>query len=93
MTSSLRTIGLVSRCSPCGRVLGLAAGLVDRNDDSMEFRSEITLGKNDAIDLAGALHMAAVELRRKGVFELAHRLDGLTDWLEELLVADQDDEG
>ncbi len=33
------------------------------------------------------------ELRRSGVFELAHRLDGLTDWLEELLVADQDDEG
>jgi hypothetical protein len=35
--------------------------------------------------------MAAVELRRNGVFELAHRLEGLTDWIEELLVDDQGD--
>lgn len=52
----------------------------------MEFRDELTLSKEEAFDLAGALHMAAVELRRNGVFELAHRLDGLTDWLEELLI-------
>ena len=52
----------------------------------MDFRDEITLTKDEAFDLAGALHMASVELRRNGVFELAHRLDGLTDWLEELLI-------
>jgi len=39
-------------------------------------------------DLAGALHLAATELRRNGVFELAHRLDGMTEWLEELLIED-----
>lgn len=55
-------------------------------NDNMEFRDEITLTKEEAFDLAGALHMAAVELRRNGVFELPHRLDGLTDWLEELLI-------
>ncbi len=52
----------------------------------MEFREEITLTKDEAFDLAGALHMASTELRRNGVFELAHRLDGLTEWLEELLI-------
>jgi hypothetical protein len=52
----------------------------------MEFRSEIRLTKDEALDLAGALGLAAVELRRNGVFELAHRLDGYVDWLEDLLV-------
>jgi hypothetical protein len=56
----------------------------------MQFRSEINLGKEDALDLAGALHMAAGELRRNGVYELAHRLESLTDWLEELLIEGQD---
>ncbi len=56
----------------------------------MEFRAEITLSKDEALDLAGALHMAGIELRRNGIFELAHRLDGLTDWLEELLIDGQD---
>lgn len=55
-------------------------------DYIMEFREEITLTKEEAFDLAGALHMASTELRRSGVFELAHRLDGLTEWLEELLI-------
>lgn len=54
----------------------------------MRFRDEITLSKDDAFDLAGALHLASTELRRNGVFELAHRLDGLTEWLEELLIED-----
>jgi hypothetical protein len=53
----------------------------------MDFRDEITLTKDEAFDLAGALHMASVELRRNGVFELAHRLDGLTDWLAQPLHA------
>lgn len=52
----------------------------------MEFRSEIQLTKDEALDLAGAVGLAAVELRRNGVFELAHRLDGYVDWLEDLLV-------
>jgi hypothetical protein len=50
-------------------------------DDTMDFRDEITLSKDEAFDLAGALHMPSVELRRNGVFELAHRLDGSpTGW-------------
>ena len=52
----------------------------------MEFLDEITLTKDQVFDLAGALHMASLELRRNGVFELPHRLDGLTEWLEELLI-------
>lgn len=51
----------------------------------MEFRAEVRVTKDDALDLAGALGLAAVELRRNGVFELAHRLDGYVDWLEDLL--------
>jgi hypothetical protein len=57
----------------------------------MRFRDRITLTKEEALDVAGTFHMAAVELRRNGVFELAHRLEGLTDWIEELLVDDQGD--
>lgn len=52
----------------------------------MRFRDEIRLTKEDSFDLASALQMASVELRRNGVFELAHRLDGLAEWLEELLI-------
>lgn len=57
----------------------------------MKFRDSISLTKEEALDVAGAFHMAAVELRRNGVSELAHRLEALTDWIEELLVDDQDD--
>lgn len=53
----------------------------------MEFRAEIRVAKDDALDLAGALGLAAVELRRYGIFELAHRLDSYVDWLEDLLAA------
>lgn len=54
----------------------------------MEFRATIEISKDEALDLAGAVGLAAIELRRNGVFELAHRLDGYVDWLEDLLVED-----
>jgi hypothetical protein len=56
----------------------------------MEFAAAIVLSKEEALDLAEAMHLAGQELRRLGNSELAHRLRAQIDLIEDRLTPGTD---
>jgi hypothetical protein len=60
-------------------------------EDSAQFPEFITFTKDEVMDLAGALWLAAQALRASGDHELAHRLNGQIDMIEDRLLGPEDE--